>query len=211
MRFVQENYKVSGAPVTMRKLGEATDAAVLKIAAKNPGITVFEIAQILGWSNGKVDGSINRLLQNSKVTVKHQLQRGMLLKKIYLPSFSAKPSNIIKIPNELLDCSSWTKPAYVYALSRSTLGISSEENEEWKAKALLAKSANVKNVEGGAIVTLPEQLADFYQLGNSETILSAVGNIVLVTIETVLPVNLPPVHPTKQNKSLTHCKTTNSA
>jgi hypothetical protein len=198
---VQENCKVSGAPVTMRKLGEATDAAVLKITAKNPGITVSEIAQILDWSNGKVDGSINRLLQNSKVKVKHQLQRGMLLKKVYLPSFSAKPSNIIEIPNELLDCSSWTKHAYVYALSRSTLGIASEENEEWKTKALLAESASVKKVEGGAIVTLPEQLAGFYQLDNSETTLSAVANIVLVSIETVLPINLTPVHPEKKNNS----------
>jgi len=47
-----------------------------------------------------------------------------------------------------------------------------------------------KSVES-VILGLPKRVGDFYQLGNSEISLSAVGDLVFVTVESVLPVELP--------------------
>jgi hypothetical protein len=50
-----------------------------------------------------------------------------------------------------------------------------------------------KGVES-EILGLPKRVGDFYQLGNSEISLSAVGDLVFVTVESVLPVKLPARH-----------------
>jgi hypothetical protein len=191
----EKSNQLFGAPIAMRKRGEVTDSAVLEEIMKKPGVTVSEIAETLGWSNGKVDGSVNRLLLRGKVFVKHYLQRGMLVKRVYPEKYPVKPRNIIEVPEKMIDRDLWKGSAVVYALSRSTMGIAPKEVEEWDRKALFKDCADIEKVKQNIIVTLPERFRDFYQLENSEMSLSTVGNFVLATVESLLPVRLPPTYP----------------
>lgn len=194
MMLMKRTHALSGAPITMRKLGKSTDATILKKIIGCPGITVSTIAEVLKWSNGRVDGSINRLILGDLVEVKHLLQRGMLVKKIYPKDYSAKPQNIVEIPKEMMD-TPLGKFMFVYALSRSTIGMSPEENEEWDGSALSREKVNISKEHNSISITLSERLSNFYQLENSEKSLSTVGNIAMVTVETVLPVRLPATYP----------------
>lgn len=187
--------RLFGAPITMRKKGEVTDSIVLEEIMKKPGVTVSEIAETLGWSNGKVDGSVNRLLLRGKVSVKHYLQRGMLVKRVYPSEYPAKSHDTLEVPEKMVDRSLWKGNAVAYALSRSTIGIAPKEVEEWERKAFFKERADIKKDKENIIITLPEKFCDFYQLENSETSLSTVGNFVMATVESVLPVTLPPTYP----------------
>jgi hypothetical protein len=186
-----QKQKLSGAPVTMHKQGQKTDSAVLQEIQNHSGTTISEIAQTLHWSNGKVDGSINRLLASNTITVKHYLQRGQLLKKVYPKNHETKPKKEIEIPINIIDPNFWGNSVLVYALSRSTIGVAPKEVEEWNEKALFKDDVVTKRKEGKIVVKIPEKLEVFYQTGNSEISVAAVGNLVLVTFESILPINAP--------------------
>ncbi len=184
--------QLSGAPVVMHKKGRLTDAAVLKEIMMKPGISIAEIAENLEWTNGKADGSVNRLIVEGKASVKHNLKRGMLVKTVYPADFDKKQDNIVRIPTELVSCDLWREKAFVYALSRSTIGIAPHEVGEWGVKAFSVECVSVEKRPGVVTLKLPERLAGFYQLENSEISLSAVGDLVFITVETVLPVKFTP-------------------
>jgi len=179
----------------MHELGQATDSAVLREILANPGITVSSIAEAMGWSNGKVDGSINRLLRRKEVVVKHFLQRGALLKKVYPKEYLEKPRNMVEVPQEMIGKDLWKKNAFVYALSRSTIGVTPKENEEWSNRALISEVASLRKEPDGVVINLPDRLSNFYELENSETSLSTVGEMAMVTVESILPVRLPSTYP----------------
>jgi hypothetical protein len=180
--------QLSGAPIVMHKKGRLTDVAVLKEIMIKPGIAIAEIAENLEWTNGKVDGSVNRLIVEGKASVKHNLKKGMLVKTVYPVDFDKKQNNIVRIPTELVSCDLWREKAFVYALSRSTIGVAPHEVGEWGVKAFSVDCVSVEKRFEVVILKLPERLAGFYQLENSEISLSAVGDLVFITVETVLPV-----------------------
>jgi hypothetical protein len=184
--------RLSGAPVVMHKKGRSTDAVVLEEIIKKPGIAIAEIAENLEWTNGKIDGSVNRLVAEGKASVKHNLKRGMLVKTVYPAEFDKKQVNLVQIPEEMVNLDLWREKAFVYALSRSTIGIAPHEVGEWGVKAFSAEYVSVEKKPEGVTLKLPERLAEFYQLDNSEINLSAVGDLVFVTVETVLPVKFTP-------------------
>jgi predicted transcriptional regulator len=175
----------------MRKKGQSTDAAVLQEVLKKPGTTISEIAKDLDCTNGKVDGSVNRLVSEGKASIKHYLKKGMLVKTVYPADFQKKPANRVEIPCEIVDSELWTKKAFVYALSRSTIGLAHQEVAEWEAKALSKEVVPIRKKPASVMLELPERIVDFYQLENSDISLSAVGNLVFLTVESVLPVIFP--------------------
>ena len=187
----------------MHKKGRSTDTAVLEEIIKKPGIAIAEIAENLEWTNGKIDGSVNRLVAEGKASVKHNLKRGMLVKTVYPAEFDKKQANLVQIPEEMVNCDLWREKAFVYALSRSTIGIAPHEVGEWGVKAFSAEYVSVEKRPEGVTLKLPERLAEFYQLENSEINLSAVGDLVLVTVETVLPVKFTPQSVEKLKYALT--------
>lgn len=195
--------KMSGAPVAMHIKGELTDSAVLQEVMKRPGSSISEIAERLGWTNGRVDGSVNRLVLKKKVTVKHCVKRGILVKKVY-PSEYFKAPEVIEIPKEMVSYSSWENSAVVYALSRSTIGVSHKEIAEWNKKALFKEAVPIEADDEKIILKLPEKFTDFYQLSNSDISLSAVGNCVLISVESILPVKLPPIYPEEAKFEVVH-------
>jgi hypothetical protein len=195
--------QLSGAPVVMHKKGQSTDAAVLKEIMMKPGIAIAEIAENLEWTNGKADGSVNRLIVEGRASVKHNLKKGMLVKTVYPADFDKKQDNIVQIPTELVNCDLWREKAFVYALSRSTIGIAPHEVGEWGVKAFSVEYVSIEKRPEAVTLKLPERLAGFYQLENSEISLSAVGDLVFATVETVLPVKLPTQSAEKAKYALT--------
>lgn len=193
--MAQENRKLSGAPVVMHKKGQITDSIVLREIMEKPGMTVSEIAEKLHWSNGRTDGSINRLILTKKIAVKHYLQRGTLKKRAYPENYKATPKNVVDLPVKIIDQKLWNKSAFVYALSRSTLGFAPKEIEEWNKKALFKDHISFQKNRDNIHIKIPENLETFYQLENSDMSLSTIGSLALVTVESVLPVSLPPTHP----------------
>jgi len=191
--------KIAGAPVAMHLRGEMTDASVLKEVQERPGSSVHEIAERLGWSNGRVDSSVNRLSSEGKVQVRHSLRRGMLVKRVYPRRYVPKPHNLIEIPRSMIEEDIWKKMVHVYALSRSTIALSPRRVGEWDKRAFRKEQVSVRKSAKALKVELPNSIADFYQLENSETSLSTTGDLALVTVEsTALPVALPPAYPAEE-------------
>lgn len=187
--------QIVGAPVVMRKKGRETDAQVLREVRRKPGSAVHDIAVKLGWSNGRVDGSVNRLISQGKVEVRHHLRRGALVKKVYPLHFVPTPPNIIEIPMNMIEGDLWKDTVNVYALSRSTIALSPIRVEEWEEKALRKENIATTIRESVLHIELSSFLSDFYQLENSETSISTTAGFAIVTIESILPVGLPPSYP----------------
>jgi hypothetical protein len=179
----------------MHVKGELTDSIVLEEIVKKPGLTVSEIADRLAWTNGKVDGSVNRLVLKEKASVKHCLRRGMLVKMVFPSEYSAKAPEVVEIPKGMMDDEVWQDSAIVYALSRSTIGISHKEIAEWDEEAFFKERVSIEASDENIVLNLPDRFARFYQLENSDISLSTIGNCVLVSVESILPVRLPPIYP----------------
>lgn len=187
-----------GAPVVMRRRGERTDTIVMQRILEKNGSTVHEIAKDLGWTNGRVDGSVNRLLKEERIRVQHCIRRGMLVKKVYPMKEEARDPNTIKIPKEMIAENMWKDTVRVYSLSRSSIAISATKIEEWEKKAFWKGDIQIEEDEKKLIARLPDHLSDFYRLENSETSLSTSDEFVLVTVEsTIVPVELPPTFPAR--------------
>jgi len=67
--------------------------------------------------------------------------------------------------------------------------------EEWDKKSILKGKVPLSKKEEALVVKLPASISEFYQLENSEISLSVLDNLVLLTVESVLPVALPATHP----------------
>lgn len=129
-----------------------------------------------------------RLTAENKVTIKHILKRGMLIKKVYPKGYAKEASNKIEIPKELVNIEAWKQQAFVYALSRTTIGLAPRKTVEWNSNAFFQDTVCIAKSDEKIVLELPTQLAEFYQLVNSEISLSSVGDLVFVTVESVLPV-----------------------
>lgn len=192
-----------GAPEFMKRIGEETDSEILEEVKKRPGSTIREIAESLEWTNGKVDGSVNRLISKGKLKAQHCFRRGMLVKKIFPADYSGRPE-VVEIPRKMVDESLWKRSAYVYALSRTTIALSPSKREYWENLAVRKQEVLINRDGDNLIIELPEFFIDFYQLQNSETTLSAFGDSALLTVETtILPVDLPPTFPAPKERSIT--------
>jgi len=179
----------------MRSRGMVTDDIVLEEVENRPGSSVREISERLNWTNGKVDGSVNRLVSQGKVKVKHYLKRGVLLKRAYPSRYISKLKDVIEIPKNMVEDALWKEKVYVYALSCSTIGISPQNVEEWDRKTFLREEVPLSRKKEILVIKIPSHVSEFYQLENSETSLSTVGILALLTIESVLPVALPASYP----------------
>lgn len=188
--FMNKN-KMIGAPSVMKRRGEKTDTLVLQEIKNNPGSSIHEIADQLSWTNGRVDGSVNRLLLENKAKVKYVLKRGTLKKRIYPIDFIEKPANVIEIPKRIIEEGSWTNTVEIYALSRSTIALSPYRIEEYDKKAILRNQIPIMETDSTFEVILPNRFSEFYQLENSETGVSSIGEVALITVESTIPVDVP--------------------
>ena len=189
---MNENSSLKGAPVFMKTMGKHTDEEVLTYVETNPGSTVGEIAGKLGITNGKADGSVNRLVENGALTVRHFLRNGRLVKRVYPKGNEIRHPEIVKISPELVDVRNWDGKAEIYALSRLAIGISPERNPDWEKISLYHEEVPIDKTDQMLSLKLPEQLIGFYEIPNSEVEVTGMDDKALLTIQsTVIPVDVP--------------------
>lgn len=179
-----------------REIGEHTDKAVLQIASKKQGVTLYDLAKTLGWTRGRVLGSIRRLSKQGRIKTKTVLRHGKVVRTIHTAEYQEPKPEILEVPYEIIALKHWKEAeiATVYALNRLSFLIEPIPlnliSDLYKNSLFNAK-ADLQHLDNKMLVKLPAQLIDFYLLRNSDITLSSIGSDgdnVLVTIEaTSLP------------------------
>lgn len=173
-----------------REIGEATDKTVLELIKQNPGIVLTTLAKELGWSKGRVQGSVNRLERSGRVYSRMVLRQGKTIRRIYSINYKEPDVSVIEIPKKLINPRKWSKVVYVYGADRSTIIL---EPKETNIDGPIKAQVPIKWYSDKIVVKLPENFVKFYALLNSEYGLSSLGeegDNVLVTIEaTILPLS----------------------
>ena len=171
------------------QLGYSTDLKVIQAIRENPGISMYNLGKTLNFAVGRIDGSIDRLQERGEVDVQYELRDGRISKGIYPKGFAGAANPEILIDANLLqDPRAWKDRAFVYALDRITLGICPSQLEEWDKKSLMKEEVELKRAENSIVVDIPARLLDFYIWNNSLAQLSVIGNQVLITLKTTIPV-----------------------
>ncbi len=184
---------ISGAPIVMRNRGRKTDSTILNIIKQKSGITVQEIANYLGWTNGRVDGSISRLAKKGKIHIQYFMRKKSFIKKVYPIEEKQRPFNVIEIPKEDIERSLWGDEALVYSLSRGSIGISPTKIDEWEKRAFWKGKVTIEEEDEKLKLKLPDKLSDFYRLENSEVSLATNEDFALITVEeAIVPVQILP-------------------
>jgi hypothetical protein len=182
---------------TRKKQAEQTDEALLVFIRERPGaLSLYQIAQEMDWSIGRVQKSVERLSQNGLVSYKRAFLGGRSLKLIVPTRTQEKHSQqpavdlptpferTITIPTELVSSDCWSDHAFLYALDRLTLGISADRERRWQESSLLEAKVQLRRVEKTTIVELPENVYHFYLLNVNDYDIStfAKGDKILVTV-----------------------------
>lgn len=171
---------------TRKKQAEHTDEALLGFMRRKPGaLSLYQIAQEMDWSIGRVQKSVERLLKNGLISYKRAFLGGRSLKLIVprkaegkhdgQPAIVlAKPFECtITIPTDLVSSDCWGHHAFLYALDRLTLGISADRERKWNESSLVEARVQLRRVEKTTIVELPENVYNFYLLNMTEYDISA--------------------------------------
>ena len=82
-------------------------------------------------------------------------------------------TNEIEIPKGMLRKRPKLKSARLYALSKSTIGISFEPVKEWSKKAIWEGEAHVTETGGSVFVDLPHSITSFYSITQEKITISA--------------------------------------
>jgi hypothetical protein len=117
-----------------------------------------------------------------------EMKRCLCVKKVYPVNYTKKSASLIQIPKEMVTLEVWTQQAFIYALSRSTIGVAPRKTGEWDGKAFSQEVVIIKKDDEKVVLELPGRFAQFYQLENSEISLSAVDDLIFVTVESILPI-----------------------
>lgn len=166
-----------------KQIGTDTDKALLEVIRENPRLSLYELAEEIGWGVGKVDGSVKRLHEQGIVKVECFIKSGRRVKLISAVDYETSPDTF-SVPRGLLDPdASWKDVAYVYGLDRLTIGVSGRTVADWKNAAVLKSTVPLKKSRGNLIFQLPKEFVHFYVLEKSIVTLSTVKDMVLLTIE----------------------------
>ena len=182
---------------TRKKQAEQTDEALLSFIRERPGaLSLYQIAQEMDWSIGRVQKSVERLTKNSLISYTRALLGGRSLKLIVPTKTEEKPGRqpavdlptpferTITIPTELVSNGCWSDHAFLYALDRLTLGISADREKRWQESSLLETKVQLRREEKTTIVELPENIYRFYHLNMNDYSIStfAKEEKILVTV-----------------------------
>ena len=178
---VQKPYEI--AVEARKRIGEETDKALLEVIRENPRLSLYELALEINWKVGKVDGSVKRLHEKGLVKVECFIKSGRRVKLVSAISYEPSPETF-NVPKDLLDPDTpWKDTAYIYGLDRLTIGVSGKPVAEWEETAELKSKVPIKEVDGTLTFQLLKDFAQFYALEKSIVTLSAVKDVVLLSIE----------------------------
>jgi hypothetical protein len=164
------------------KKGKKVNDELYVLIERDPGLSKYELSKKIGWSMGKTDGAINRLLAEGRVFIKEIEMEGRQVKLVY-PSH-LRPSNMITVPETELRRGNptWLSTAYFYALDSETMGITGGEFEAWDRIACFKNVGPIEYREGQAVIELPDDFKDFYNLERKHFSVSLNANNILVTV-----------------------------
>jgi len=182
-----------------RKLrGQSTDEAIQRIVTANPGLSIYEIQKLTDSSVGLIDGSLKRLERKGFVKIHRVLRGGRLINRVVPSNYQENNSGELKLEREVFENADvWQKWAFLYALNRSSIGISPSKEEEWESEALFKATVEIRKNDKNIFVQIPPKFRDFYLWQNSKPDISIIGELVLITLTT----ELPAVEPKKSNKA----------
>jgi len=165
-----------------RERGRGSDRTLLETIDNFSGLSLYELARKTGWTKGHVDGTVRRLLNSKRVYIKVISRNGRRVELIY--PIGQKPSDIVEVPIELLKVENpaWQEGAFIYALDNVTIGISGEEDLEWKALSCFSQRIAVSKTNGRLLLKIPENLVSFYHLNEKHRVVSVNGNNILITV-----------------------------
>ena len=172
-------------------LGNTTDAAILKIIKEHPRSSLYEIAKQAGASTGLVDGSVRRLEEKGQVETRQVLRAGRIATEVFAANEEIKTNSpeITIEPDAFPNAAVWRETAYIYALNRSSIGISPEALDEWASKAMFEIKTNAKKDEArNILIEIPEKFRSFYLWENSTVEMSIVDELVLLNLVTEIPI-----------------------
>lgn len=173
--------------------GEETDSNILSLVKERPGVSIYALSSIMKTSPGLVRGSIQRLSKKGEVDVQYVMRGGRLVTETFPRGFMGRLENDILIDKELIESlDSWKNrdQVFIYGLNRTTLGVAPYKVEEWEKKARFAEQAKVIDDGKRFLVELPFEIAEFYLWKNSFADVSAVDDLVLVTLTTQIPIRM---------------------
>ena len=184
---------------TRKKQAEQTDEALLSFIRERPGaLSLYQIAQEMDWSIGRVQKSVERLSKNGLISYTRAFLGGRSLKLIVPTKTEEKHGQqpavdlptlerIITIPAELVSNDCWSDHAFLYALDRLTLGISANRERKWQESSLLETKVQLRRGEKTTVVELPENIYHFYHLNMNDYGIStfAKEDKILVTVGTI--------------------------
>ena len=126
--------------LTRNKRGIQSDKLLLETVNSHPGLSQYELAKMLDWQSGRVDGAIRRLVNGNQILIKSTQRNGRLVNLVYLKE--NKPANVIEVPISLLKIGNrvWADSAFVYALDSTTIGVAGQEMPEWKEVACFTET-----------------------------------------------------------------------
>ncbi len=169
----------------------AVDKSLMRTVRHAPGLSLYEISKILHWSNGKVDGSLRRLINSRKVLVSAVERDGRRVNLVY--PRPTRPHDVVEIPISLLKLGNplWKDDAFIYALDSTTVGITGTCNPEWEKLACFAKKVKLTPEKERFLIKLPRQFMDFYHLESKHVTRTVNSNNVLLTIDGQLITSKP--------------------
>jgi hypothetical protein len=192
VKFVKLQASVKQA---RKKQAEETDRVLLEFLSRKPGaLSLYQLAQEIGWSIGRVQKSVERLTEKRLVTYRRAFLGGRSLKLIVPARMRSdlehstvlkKLSNVeVATPADIVDGEWWGEDAFLYALDRTSLGISSREERKWHESSLFESEVSLRKEEDAFVVKMPEKVSRFYRLYTSDYEVSASpkGNKVIISI-----------------------------
>ena len=194
MKFVKLQASVKQA---RKKQAEETDRVLLDFLSRKPGaLSLYQLAQEMGWSIGRVQKSVERLTKKGLVTYRRAFLGGRSLKLIVPTRMRSdlEPSTVLRkhsdvevaVPADIVDSECWGEDAFLYALDRTSFGISSREERKWHESCLFESEVSLRKEEDVFMVKMPEKVYRFYRLYMSDYEVSASpkGNKVIISIGT---------------------------
>ena len=159
-----------------------TDNELMEAVNSYPGLSLYELSRKLGWSIGRVDGSVKRLIGTDYAHLRLVERSGRRVNLVF-PA-GADPSDEISIPVDVLEKGSkvWGNSAIVYALDSETIGVSGGFNEDWERKASFRNRAPITREGDNLKISLPDNVKSFYKLDHRQIdVKIESSNIVIIT------------------------------
>ena len=188
----KDSKQLAGAPIIMKARGQQTDLDIYDYVRGNTGCTVRDISETLEMSRGRVDGSVNRLVESGLVDVRYFRRNNILIKRIEPVGLQKRPFDQVMFPSSLLDASLWKEKAYACAVSRSAIKIVPELKEEWRDQCAFTNELFFQKLDGNYCFKFTDDFIKFYEMPNSELDVSGFKDEILVTVDsTLIPVDAP--------------------